>query len=155
MNARVAWRLRPYRPQDWEALLALYAQAYRAQPQYGEADEAHARRYLRWLLRHHTFFQVAEDAAGLAGFIVVDAQWRDRQGRPVGEIHELAVHPEHWGQGLGGQLLEAGLAHIRQQGLRRAGLWVGKDNVRARAFYARYGFQPVAEGFWVRMEKSW
>ena len=156
-ETRTTFTLRPGRADDWPALLDLYAAAYAAQPEYGEADEAHARRYLRWLQRHHTFFQVAEDEAGRrVGFIVVDADWRDRQGRPVGEIHELVVHPAHWGHGLGGQLLEAGLAHIRARGLRRAGLWVGEKNDRARAFYERHGFRAVGQGgFWVRMEKSW
>ncbi len=146
---------RAFTPEMLDALVPLYMAAYREQPEYGEPDADHAREYLAWLQRHHTFFPVVEVAGQPVGFIVVDAGWRDRAGQPVGEIHELLVRPEHWGHGLGARLLQAGLEHIRQRGLRRAGLWVGHDNRRAQAFYARFGFRPVRQGFWVRMEKKW
>ncbi len=151
----VAVVLRPFRPEDVPALVDIYMAAYREHPEYGEPNREAARRYLRWLERHHTFFQVAEVDGRPVGFIVVDARWRDWNGHRVGEIHELAVHPDYWGKSVAQRLLEAGLAHIREQGLRRAGLWVGVHNERAQAFYRRAGFRPARTrwGEWVRMTK--
>ncbi len=148
-------RLRPVREADFPALLDLYMAAYRDHPEYGESSRKKARRYLQWLRRHHTFFQVAEVGDRLAGFVVVDTNWEDEYGQKVGEIHELAVHPDFWGQGVGQRLLEAALDFIRSQGLDRARLWVGEENWRARRFYQRLGFRETGVGWgpWVRMVK--
>jgi len=154
-KADVEPHLRPFRPEDIPDLLDLYMEAYREHPEYGEASRQKARRYLNWLRRHSTFFQVAEVNGRLAGFVVVDTNWRDEYGERVGEIHEIAVHPDFWGKGVGARLLEAALAFIRKQGLKRARLWVGEDNWRARQFYRRYGFRETGSGWgtWVRMVK--
>jgi len=126
--------LRPFRPEDLPALVDIYMAVYRDLPEYGKPDELHARRYLQWLQRHHTLFLVAEVAGRPVGFIVVDADWRDWNGRRIGEIDELAVHPEYWGRSIVHRLLEAALDHIRAWGMRQAGLWVGVRNERARRF---------------------
>ncbi len=146
--------LRPVRPEELPALVPLYLEAYREHPEYGESSPQKVRRYLRWLQRHHTFFQVAQVDDHPVGFIVVDADWIDWEGQPVGEIHELVVHPDYWGRSVARRLLEAGLEHIRARGLRKAGLWVGEHNHRAMNFYRRFGFRPVHWGYWVRMVKS-
>ncbi len=147
--------LRPFRPEDEPALIDIYMAAYREHPEYGEPTPQQARRYLQWLMRHHTLFTVAEVDGQPVGFIVVDATWLDRSRRRVGEIHELAVHPAYWGKGIARRLLEAGLAHIRTRGLTCAGLWVGEHNERAQAFYRRLGFRPTQKGWgeWLRMVK--
>lgn len=149
----LAVMLRPFRAEDLEALVPLYLDAYQEHPEYGEPTPQKVRRYLRWLRRHHTFFQIAEVDHRAVGFIVVDTAWMDWEGQPIGEIHELVVHPDFWGQGIASRLLKAGLAHIRDRGLGKAGLWVGEHNHRAMRFYQRYGFRPVHWGYWVRMVK--
>lgn len=152
-TATASIRLRPLRPEDLPALMDLYDQAYAEHPEYGESSRQKTCRYLKWLMRHHTFFQVAEAEGRPVGFIVVDADWRDWNGQPVGEIHELAVHPDYWGKSVATRLLQAGLEHIRARGRGLAGLWVGEHNDRAIAFYQRHGFRPVSWGYWVRMVK--
>ena len=146
--------LRPFRAEDVPVLMDVFQEAYREHPEYGESTPQKVKRYLRWLQRHHTFFQVAEVDGEVAGFIVVDAHWMDWHGERIGEIHELVVHPKYWGKSVARRLLEAGLEHIRAQGLKKAGLWVGEHNDRALAFYRRFGFRPVSWGYWVRMVKS-
>lgn len=113
--------LRPFRPDDLPALVDVYMAAYRDFPEYGEPDEAHALRYLQWLQRHHTLFFIAEVEGRPVGFIVVDANWRDWKGRRIGEIHELAVHPEYWGRSIARRLLDAAMNHIRAEGCSRPG----------------------------------
>lgn len=148
--------LRPFRPDDLPALVDVYMAAYRDFPEYGEPDEAHALRYLQWLQRHHTLFLIAEVEGQPVGFIVVDANWRDWNGRRIGEIHELAIHPEYWGRNVAHRLLDAALDHIRAQGLRQAGLWVGVQNERAQSFYRRIGFRRsgMRRDEWIKMVKS-
>jgi ribosomal protein S18 acetylase RimI-like enzyme len=60
----------------------------------------------------------------------------------TGEIESLYVNPERLRQGLGGALLVAALADLRDAGCEAATLWVFEANERARAFYSRFGFAP-------------
>lgn len=61
------------------------------------------------------------------------------------ELHllNLAVHPEHWGQGLASQAI----AHLRGQslghGLQEVWLEVRESNQRAQQLYLRSGFAQV------------
>jgi ribosomal protein S18 acetylase RimI-like enzyme len=52
------------------------------------------------------------------------------------ELEGIYVLASHHGSGLGQRLLDAAI------GASAAFLWVAADNPRARAFYARNGFQP-------------
>jgi ribosomal protein S18 acetylase RimI-like enzyme len=58
----------------------------------------------------------------------------------VGEIHAIHVALEERGRGVGWRLLDAAVDALRDQGVRRAILWVVEDNVTARAFYERQGW---------------
>jgi RimJ/RimL family protein N-acetyltransferase len=50
-----------------------------------------------------------------------------------------------WGSGLAGQAHDAVLAHMRDRGRSRAWLRVLEENHRARRFYERRGWTPLAE----------
>lgn len=67
----------------------------------------------------------------------------DSEGTP-GELYldTLAVTEAARGQGLGGQLLDAGAERARAAGLRRVGLLVEDGNPAAR-LYARHGFRVM------------
>lgn len=76
----------------------------------------------------------------------------EQQGRPVGfalagaapgsepvrrhQLHSLYLDAAHHGSGIGQALLDAVLGALPAQ------LWVAAENPRARAFYARNGFDP-------------
>jgi ribosomal-protein-alanine N-acetyltransferase len=64
----------------------------------------------------------------------------------VDEMHllNIAVAPRWQGQGLGSLLLDAVRAAAEQRGLHALWLEVRESNVRARALYARRGFETVA-----------
>ncbi len=62
----------------------------------------------------------------------------------VGDVHELYVLPEMWGQGIGSPLLQVAVDHLTASGFSAAVLWVLEKNVRARAFYEARGW--VADG---------
>ncbi|GHF19520.1 N-acetyltransferase [Streptomyces griseoluteus] len=62
-----------------------------------------------------------------------------RQGHVVG----VFVRPEHRGNGLIQELLDAGLAWAWEQGAERVRLFVHADNPRAQGAYLRAGFKPT------------
>lgn len=66
---------------------------------------------------------------------------RDRDNEVWGEIVAIYLLPEIWGNGQGSALLQYSLAKLKEKGIRHICLWVLKDNVRARKFYEKCGFQ--------------
>jgi GNAT superfamily N-acetyltransferase len=61
-----------------------------------------------------------------------------------GELKRIYLLPETQGGGLGGRLLQTALDWLEQPG-RMIWLGVFSDNVGARRFYTRYGFEPVGD----------
>ncbi len=65
-------------------------------------------------------------------------------GPGVAHVAQVAVHPEHRGQGLAGRLLDRALALAHAAGRSRATLLVEEGATGARTLYARRGFVPAA-----------
>ena len=85
----------------------------------------------------HQWVLLAEDAGKLQGFICVIGDENKNYGSLIDNLH---VHPQRRGQGLGRQLLETGLAHIRENFSEKgAYLWVFKNNQPAVNFYEKAG----------------
>ncbi len=61
-------------------------------------------------------------------------------GAPKAELGEFAVVAAVEGQGVGSALLAAAEAWAREQGLALIALGTGAANMRARAFYAHWGY---------------
>jgi GNAT superfamily N-acetyltransferase len=61
------------------------------------------------------------------------------------ELRDLYVVPEAWGTGVARSLLEAAISEMRSERGAEATLWVGEENVRARRFYEREGWQQTCE----------
>ena len=79
---------------------------------------------------------LAVDPAGrLLGF-----HWTKVHPNGLGEVYVLAVDPDAQGTGLGGALTVAGLAYLRERGVRQAMLYVESDNTAARRTYHKLGF---------------
>ncbi len=73
---------------------------------------------------------------------LLGVHWTKRRGEGVGEVHNLALGPAARGRGLGGLLLDAGLAHLAQAGCLEVILWVDADNAPALRLYRSRGFAP-------------
>lgn len=58
-----------------------------------------------------------------------------------GEVFAIYVHPSHWGEGHGKELLDAAELQLAGDGHARAHLWVLELNNRGRSFYERQGWQ--------------
>lgn len=76
------------------------------------------------------------DADGVVGFCLADTSADEGWG----EILAIYVHPDHWGQGHGRELIRAGMSTLAAKGHERALLWVLEANERGRRFYERQGW---------------
>ena len=64
---------------------------------------------------------------------------------PLINVHDLAVHPDYQGQGIGKSLLEKVIAYAKTNQQCALTLEVRKDNVNALKLYRRLGFAGIEE----------
>jgi GNAT superfamily N-acetyltransferase len=80
---------------------------------------------------------VAEVDGTVVGFVTIGPS---RDSDASGELFAIYVDPDHWGTGVGRELMAAGERGLRKLGHLDAILWVLEDNPRARHFYERAGW---------------
>jgi ribosomal protein S18 acetylase RimI-like enzyme len=80
------------------------------------------------------------------GVAVCWSSYSTFQGRPVLNLHDLAVVPEERGTGVGHQLLDAVEDAARARRCCKITLEVREDNLRARAIYERAGYLDYSPG---------
>jgi len=93
---------------------------------------------LRDIPRALVLLAVADGAA--IGIAVCFVGFSTFRARPLLNIHDLAVLPQHRGKGAGRALLQAAEDYARRQGCCRLTLEVLESNSGARALYRRFGF---------------
>jgi len=76
------------------------------------------------------------------GFVHLHAATDFFTGEPHGHVSDIVVAPAAQGRGVGQALMAAAEAWARGRGYRLLSLHVFDGNARARAFYARLGYQP-------------
>lgn len=127
--------IRGFQPDDEPALLAINAAAFADHPEQGEMDHDNFTERTAQAWYDPADLLVAVDATGtLLGF-----HWTKRHSGRLGEVYVIATAPDASGQGLGGALLTAGLAHLATTGCRQVILYVESDNAALR-LYRRHGF---------------
>lgn len=82
--------------------------------------------------------QVIEDETGVYGYATIGRQPQRRIPFP-GEVFELYVHPDRWGEGAGRHLLTHAIWTLVEARLNPVLLWALTENVRARRFYEACG----------------
>jgi len=85
---------------------------------------------------------LARDGAEPIGVAVCFEGFSTFAGRPLINIHDLAVLPEQRGRGAGRALLAAVENYARQHRHCRITLEVRSDNRRAQQLYRSFGFEP-------------
>ncbi len=125
------YRIRSAVPADASGLVAIERQAF-SDP-WSEASFREA------LASPWTFGLIAESARRAAGYLIA------REVAGTGEVLNLAVAPEFRRRGIGGALLEAGLAALRRRRVDEVFLEVRESNISAQALYIGYGFRPVGQ----------
>jgi len=152
--------LRPLRYQDIDRLAEVHVRSWQVGYQdllpvdfLAGLDPAWRARQLRESWNHpdhaHVRSLIAEQAGEILGFVRYGpSQSSHRTGctavtAPVGsEVYALYVHPDHWGTGVGGRLLDAAVAELVSSGLTPVQVWILRGNTRAAEFYQRHGFVP-------------
>lgn len=84
---------------------------------------------------------VEEEGSGeLVGFCATDVQRRDGVPGTSAELWSIGVRPDRQGQGLGRQLVRAGVERVRSLGIAEAHLSVNARNAGALGLYEDEGF---------------
>ncbi len=98
-----------------------------------------------------TFPEDADPAAVHLGVrdgdeLVATSTWipRPYEGRPAVQLRGMATAWDRQGTGLGGVLIDAGVAHARSIGVHV--VWANARD-SALAFYERHGFEVAGDGF--------
>ena len=154
-------RIRPFADRDefrsWrERLAELYREAYRDLQNYAYREKPQILRYLDWLYDGDPeHFYVAWNERGEpVGFISGHSRWLDEDLGQVGNIHEMVVHPDWRGRGVGRALFDRLAADLAAENPVLI-LWVGEGNHRARAMYERRGFKEIGrQGKWIKMMRE-
>ncbi len=98
-----------------------------------------------WRHRFETMtgFEVwlAVDAETVVGFAAINPSDELDAGHDAAELGFLYVAPDLIGHGVGRQLFEHLVQRLGERGFRDATMWVFAENVRARRFYERLGWQ--------------
>jgi len=87
---------------------------------------------------------VVLDVGGrIAGFAHVGPSGDDDVPPATGELYTIYLHPDVWGRGGGGQLMESALGRLSGDGCTTVVLWMLSTNDRARRFYLGQGWSEV------------
>jgi mycothiol synthase len=127
---------RPFRPgRDDAAWLELNALAFASHPEQGALGQADldARMAEPWFDPGSLLLLERDGALVGSCWLKVEAG--------VGEFYAVAVHPAAQGMGLGGVLVDLGLARLAELGVGTAALYVEGDNERAVRLYRSRGFR--------------
>jgi ribosomal protein S18 acetylase RimI-like enzyme len=125
---------RPVAPADYESLVALWRRSDGVEVSEGDDRES----FVRYLDRNPgtSFAATLED-------LIIGAALCGHDGRR-GLVYHLAVAPEHRGKGVGTQVLELGLAGLRECGIARVIILVAGGNAPGQEFWISRGFEHIA-----------
>ncbi len=130
----------PFTDADADAVVETLAAAYADTPDGGwTRARFDTKRAFDWFDPDDLL--VARDPDGR----VTGVHWTKRRGGGVGEVYNLAVHPQAQGASLGAVLLLAGLHHLQAIGCGEVILWVDLANERATRLYTSHGFEVAWE----------
>lgn len=79
------------------------------------------------------------DASRALGFISFGKP-KDSKESADFEVYGIYVHPEHWGKGLGYDLMKYAVGLMAQSSSTRLILWTMFGNQESKIFYQRFGF---------------
>jgi mycothiol synthase len=120
--------------QDDDAIVEVLSAAYGTGPDGGwDLTRFRERQRLDWFRPDDLLVAVDEDGR------VLGLHWLKRRSATVGEVYNLAIHPDGQGRGLGPVLLHAGLQHLAGTGCAEVLLWVDRANDRAVRLYTSQG----------------
>lgn len=133
---------------DFNAISRIYALSWKAaykdivSQQY--LDELPETRWSDVLPRSQwDSFVILEDGAYIGTSSICQAREEAMHG--WGEIVSIYLLPGYFGKGYGKLLLDTVISELVKMGYSNIYLWVLEGNMRAGAFYERYGFKPTSD----------
>jgi GNAT superfamily N-acetyltransferase len=155
----VTTTLRPYRPADLDAVVALSLRAWEgafaswreilgerlydlAYPDWRRSQAAEVRGACE---KHPATTVVAERDGRVVGFATTVLGEPVPEGARTADLEIIAVDPDVQGDGIGRRLVEAALGLMRDAGCAYANVWTGGDpgHGAARALYESSGFTAL------------
>jgi len=73
---------------------------------------------------------------------------REASGKRKGDIYMMGTDPDYQGKGVGKRVLLAGLAHLKNKGVRVIELTVDSENKVAHTLYQSVGFEVQTSSLW-------
>ena len=149
--------LRPANPTDVPALsrlgresfIAKFGTLYRPEDLAAFLEQTHSEMAVAAELADpKRRYCLAEEDGALAGYCKLSLApgWPGHaRGRNAIEIKQLYTAPDRVGRGIGAALMDRILAGARSYGADEIQLSVWSENLGAQRFYARYGFEKVAD----------
>ena len=95
----------------------------------------------RWANHAGSFTLLAWDGRNPAGMANCVTSFSTFRAQPRINIHDLVVHADYEGRGIGRSLIEAVINEAKQRHACQVSLEVRADNTRARGLYQRMGFE--------------
>jgi ribosomal protein S18 acetylase RimI-like enzyme len=137
----VGLTVRPARPEDLDALVALLGQLFTIEADF-RPDPGRQRRGLALLLAEpgRAVVLVAEREARVVGMVTAQLVVSTAEGAPSAWVEDMVVDAAERGRGAGRALLEELERRARALGATRLQLLADRGNARALAFYARLGW---------------
>jgi len=102
-------------------------------------DEGQVRDFVEKALDHDRMI-VYDDAGDILGFLHSRSFEDIVTGKLIREILTLTIHPDHFGEGIGGKLIEYEREDAAERGVDVVKLEVLSSNERAIKFYQKEGF---------------
>lgn len=130
--------VRPFTEADIDAFLRVNSRAFAHHPEQGAMTAADVRARMAEPWFDANGFLLATDLDQVVGF-----HWTKRHDPTTGEVYVIGIDPDQGGRGLGRQLLHAGLAHLRDQGVSRIILYVEADATKVVALYRSARFDVI------------
>ncbi len=136
--------VRPGRPADVETAISVWRMANVTRRSGQLVSSAHEKRVRGFLWKSDVFLLVADDSGELVGMAVgMQGRTQDGAGPPIDGLCHVSMifaAPGRWGEGIGGQLVDAVLEEARSRGYDRVQLWTQTNNPRAQQLYEGRGF---------------
>lgn len=65
----------------------------------------------------------------------------DEELEDTGSIYSIYTLQQYWGKGIAYKLMDKAVDILKEEGCKHISLWVYEENIRARKFYEKCGFQ--------------
>jgi ribosomal protein S18 acetylase RimI-like enzyme len=136
--------VRPGGPEDSEAAVQVWRLSNSARRAGRPNPPGHEERVRGSTRKPDAILFVADDQGAIVGMaLAMQGLADDGAGPPIPGLCFLSmvfVLPDHWGRGIGVNLVRAILSGAHARGYDRVQLWTHADNRRAQRLYERLGF---------------